>query len=170
MGRYRMTHMARHRQNSELQGVVMSDQRSKRARFSPLVFSQISDFVAQGMSAAEIAERIGCKLGSLRVRCSQMGISLRRSNTPGQSQLPKRLKISLPESIALNLEEQALKKGLSQADLVLALLNAIARDDLYDAVIDHDGSDDQRRASSRRSNQESVQADRLKGRQQVSYG
>jgi hypothetical protein len=120
----------------------MSEQGSKRARFSPLVFAQISEFVAQGLSAAEIAERIGCKLGSLRVKCSQQGISLRRSSGSGQSPLPKRLKISLPDSIAVNLEEQALKKGLSQTDLVLALLDAIARDDLYDAVIDHDSVDD----------------------------
>ena len=116
----------------------MSEPRSKRARFSPLVFSQINDLIAQGLSAAEIAERIGCKLGSLRVKCSQKGISLRRPNTPGQSYLRKRLMISLPESVALNLQEQAIKKGISQADLALALLDAIVRDNLYDAVIDRD--------------------------------
>jgi hypothetical protein len=125
----------------------MSDQSSRRARFSPLVFSQIVDFVAQGLSAVEIAQRIGCKLGSLRVKCSQQGISLRRHSGSGQSPFPKRLKISLPESIAAKLEKEALKKGLSQSDLVLALLDAIARDNLYDAVIDRDRVGGKRKAS-----------------------
>ncbi len=117
----------------------MSDGRSKRARFSPLVFSQINDLVAQGLGAAEIAERIGCKLGSLRVKCSQKGISLRRGNASRQSHFSKRLVISLPESVALNLQEQADKMGLSLADLALALLDAITGDNLYDAVIDRGG-------------------------------
>jgi hypothetical protein len=46
--------------------------------------------------------------------------------------------ISLPEGVALNLQEHADKKGLSQADLAVTLLDAIARDNLYDAVIDPD--------------------------------
>jgi hypothetical protein len=117
----------------------MANGRSKRAMFSPLVFSQIRSFVAQGLSAAEIAERIGCKLGSLRVKCSQTGISLRQvSATTSASHLPKRLMISLPENVALDLQKQADKKGVSQATLAVALLDAITRDSLYDAVIDRD--------------------------------
>jgi hypothetical protein len=137
---------------------AMSNARSKRAKFSPLVFSQISDFVAQGLSAAEIADRIGCKLGSLRVRCSQKQISLRRSNAPGQSHLPKRLAIALPASVALDLQDQAVKKGVSQAELVLALLDAIVRDNLYDAVIDRDSGGKKHKAAS--GSRESVQINR----------
>ena len=136
----------------------MSDRPSKRAMFSPLVFSQINDLVAQGLSAAEIAQRIGCKLGSLRVKCSQKGISLRRCNTPGERHFPKRLKISLPESVALNLQQQADKKGLSPADLAFALLDAIVRDNLYDAVIDRDRGAEKHKASS---GLKQVQSDRV---------
>jgi len=39
---------------------------------------RVTSLVDQGLSAAEIADELGCTLGSLRVRCSQHGISLRR--------------------------------------------------------------------------------------------
>jgi hypothetical protein len=41
--------------------------------------AHVTSLVDQGRSAAEIAGEIGCTLGTLRVRCSQLGISLRRS-------------------------------------------------------------------------------------------
>ena len=40
--------------------------------------AHVTSLVDQGRSAAEIAGEIGCTLGTLRVRCSQLGISLRR--------------------------------------------------------------------------------------------
>ena len=40
--------------------------------------ARVTSLVDQGRSAAEIASEIGCTLGTLRVRCSQLGISLRR--------------------------------------------------------------------------------------------
>jgi hypothetical protein len=116
-------------------GVLIPKGSHKGAMFSPLVFSQIESFVAQGLSAAEIAAWVGCKLGSLRVKCAQRGISLRRGDKPA---FPKRLVISLPENIALDLRKQADKTGVSQATLAVALLDAIVRDSLYDAVIDRD--------------------------------
>jgi hypothetical protein len=112
----------------------MAGSKGHRFIFSPAVYSQVEHFVAQGLSAAQIADRIGCKLGSLRVKCSQHGISLRNS----QRHLPKRLIISLPERVALGLQRQADKEGMSKADLAIHLLDAIVRDNLYDAVIDRD--------------------------------
>jgi hypothetical protein len=91
----------------------MADRHSGRRIFSPLVFSQIKRFVAQGLNPAEIAARIGCKLGSLRVKCSQRGISLRHWKK-SKSRFPKRLIISLPENIALDLQKQADKKRVSK--------------------------------------------------------
>ena len=41
--------------------------------------AHVTSLVVQGRSAAEIAGEIGCTLGTLRVRCSQLGISLRRN-------------------------------------------------------------------------------------------
>ena len=42
------------------------------------VVNQIESWVDTGLSPAAIAEQIGCTLGTLRVRCSQFRISLRR--------------------------------------------------------------------------------------------
>ncbi len=112
----------------------MAGSRDQRFIFSPAVFSQVERFIAQGLSAAQIAERIGCKLGSLRVKCSQHGISLRHSKRA----FPKRLMISLPERVALGLQKQADKEGMSKTELAIRLLDAIVRDNLYDAIIDRD--------------------------------
>jgi len=40
--------------------------------------ARVASLVEQGRSAAEIANEMGCTLGTLRVRCSQRRISLRR--------------------------------------------------------------------------------------------
>jgi hypothetical protein len=120
-------------------GVLILKGSAKKAMFSPLVFCQIKSFVAQGLPAAEIAVRVGCTLGSLRVKCSQMGISLRlASPARSESQVQRRLTIPLPESVALDFQKEAEKKGMSQGTLAIALLGAIVLDDLYDAVIDRD--------------------------------
>ena len=43
--------------------------------------ARVASLVDHGQTAAEIANEIGCTLGTLRVRCSQLGISLRRRAT-----------------------------------------------------------------------------------------
>lgn len=49
-----------------------------------------------------------------------------------------RLKISLTDSQMLELEEQAVKRNLTVANLIYKLLAYIVADRLYDAVIDED--------------------------------
>jgi hypothetical protein len=44
------------------------------------VLKQIPAFIDQGLTAGDIANLIGCTVGTLRVKCSQMGISLRQKN------------------------------------------------------------------------------------------
>jgi hypothetical protein len=102
--------------------------------------SQVRSFVAQGVAAAEIAKKIGCTLGTLRVKCSQSGISLRRGNpaAPSKESVSKRLSFPLSEEAAVRLQKRAEKKGMTTADFAAALLEAIVRDNLYDAVIDAD--------------------------------
>jgi hypothetical protein len=45
---------------------------------TPAALARVPMLVNQGLSAAEIAEQMGCTLGTLRVKCSQLQISLRR--------------------------------------------------------------------------------------------
>src|ERR1700736_6656163 len=51
---------------------------------TPAALAQVKTLVKEGVSAAEIAGRMGCTLGTLRVRCSQFGISLRRVAAHGR--------------------------------------------------------------------------------------
>jgi transcriptional regulator with XRE-family HTH domain len=83
--------------------------------------------IEQGLSDLEIADRVGCTVGTLRVRCSQLKISLRR---PG--------KVVLPQAILDQLIQRAKLMGVSTTSLAADLLEEIARDDLYDAVLDRD--------------------------------
>jgi hypothetical protein len=114
-----------------------------RAIFSPAILSQIRSMVAQGMSPAEIANEIGCTLGTLRVKCSMSGISLRRrrwnpSAGAWNDNIPKRLWFSLSDEIAVRFQQQAAERGMTVTKFAAELLEAVVRDNLYDAVIDSD--------------------------------
>lgn len=85
----------------------------------------IPKFVAEGLSDVEIAKRMGWTVGTLRVRCSQLRISLRRN-------------IPLTQSILDQLHQRATLMGVSASTLAANLLEAIVQDDLYDAVLDKD--------------------------------
>jgi hypothetical protein len=107
--------------------------------FTSQVFAQILSLVEQGCGAAEIAAKIGCTLNSLRVKCSQQGISLRRHLGMDSVSKPQgRLTIKLSGSTAALLLQHAEKQGISGNKFAAALLEAIVRDNLYDAVIDQD--------------------------------
>jgi hypothetical protein len=140
------------------------------------VLARVASLVDNGRSAAEIASEIGCTLGTLRVRCSQHGISLRRRaigrceaavttmdlgalaeanaaarrksvdrvNTVDQSQtvvsesveVRAELKVLLPQITTEQLRQRGALRGISGSNLASELLVTIARDGLYDAVLD----------------------------------
>ena len=113
--------------------------------------------VQQGLNTEAIAARLGCTAGTLKVRCSQAQISLR---------LPKEVKVvplvplvpltpapkppkqkrsyafAMPTTLQLSrvamsrLRQRAKATGTTEAELVTTLLEVIAQDDLYDAVLD----------------------------------
>jgi len=109
-----------------------------RKIFTPEVITEISNLVARGFSAAEIADTIGCTLSSLRVTCSRHGISLRRSKSAAERRLQGRLAVELFGDTAALLQREAEKRGISSAKFAASLLETIVRDNLYDAVIDQD--------------------------------
>jgi hypothetical protein len=118
--------------------------------FTPQVFSEIRNLVAQGWSAAEIAERIGCTLNSLRVKCSQQGICLRRQSKLASTEGPNgQLTIKLSGNTAVLLQQQAGKQGISGTRFATVLLEAIVRDNLYDAVIDQEIRGDEKSRGAR---------------------
>ena len=111
-----------------------------RKRIAPAALNRIPHFLEQGLSAAEIADVIGCTVGTLRVKCSQTGISLRQRR-PNRSVVRKAkghqsLKLVLPPAIIDQLRSRAAQGGMSDSRLASRLLEVIARDGLYDAVLD----------------------------------
>src|SRR5262245_15717159 len=114
----------------------------RRTKFTSDVIEQIPRLVADGKSPSDIANEIGCKVTSLRVRCSQLKISLKRQNgiferpqTAGRRRLVQ-MTMSLSPRAIERLRQQAEMEGMSEPEFVAALLEAIARDDLYKAVLD----------------------------------
>ena len=117
---------------------------------------QIRILIDQGVAAREIAHKVGCTLGTLRVVCSKSKISLRRKNptqngeqTVERVSTPRLISFSisgvsttmglrLPKQTAELLRQQAAAKGLSASTLATTLLKVIAQDDLWDAVLDED--------------------------------
>ena len=99
----------------------------------------IRELIGQGLSNIEIANRMGWTIGTLYVRCSQLKISLRRSSK--KVRLKRWPKIPLPDDLFEQLRQRAKIMHVSAAELAVALLKEIARDGLYDAVLDRDDAD-----------------------------
>src|SRR5258705_10592311 len=62
------------------------------SRITGEMYARIPALLEQGMTQTEIAAIYGVKLGSLKVFCSQRGISLRKGG-----RLPKRTNLTLPD-------------------------------------------------------------------------
>src|SRR4029078_4113066 len=101
------------------------------------VLATIPEMVAQGgMRADDIAEKLGCNLGTLKVRCSQAKISLRPPGSRrGRPRIDERTIRLSGDALAL-LQRRAAASGKTETALARQLLETIARDDLYDAVLD----------------------------------
>src|SRR6476659_3838343 len=108
-----------------------------RSRITDDMFARIPPLLLEGMTNAEIAAICGVTPGTLVVRCSQRGISLRRVGTllertklPKRSKLPKRTNLTLPDEplplsdgVLQSLSEAARAMGKdSTAQLVSDLL------------------------------------------------
>lgn len=59
-------------------------------KFTPERLEQIKNLVERGQSKEQIAEIVGCTVGSLQVTCSRLGISLRRRPHNGSEFKPQR--------------------------------------------------------------------------------
>jgi len=104
------------------------------------MFARIPTLLLEGTTKTEIAAMYGVKPGTLKVFCSQRGISLRKGG-----RLPPRTRLALPDEEPLPLSNDVLKslreaarslgRG-STARLASDLLEKIVSDDLYKAVLD----------------------------------
>jgi hypothetical protein len=128
--------------------------RGRRVKFTPQAIEKIKEFVAEGMSRDEIANRLGVTVGSLQVTCSRLGISLRRIISPngsrrhtadvrfgsvGIAHVREQKEVSQPEACAAPVGKFALTMRchgieqtsdipLSLAAIVMLALEATSRD------------------------------------------
>jgi hypothetical protein len=61
--------------------------RQRPSKFTPERVQQIKYLVARGVSCEEIASLVGVTVGTLKVTCSRLGISLRRPRSTNGSKL-----------------------------------------------------------------------------------
>jgi hypothetical protein len=109
------------------------------SRITDDMFAHIPTLLLKGTTKAEIAAMYGVTLGTLTVLCSRRGISLRKGGS-----LPRRTKLALPDQplplsdgVLKSLRETTRAMGKdSTAQLVSDLLEKIASDGLYKAVLD----------------------------------
>ena len=78
------------------------------------------------MSPAEIAEKLGCSLSTLRVRCSEAGISLKRPYG----------RVGIPRDAINAVRDRAAMLGTSEAVRISMLIECTVADDLFDAILD----------------------------------
>jgi hypothetical protein len=105
----------------------------RQAILTRKVLAGIPALVAQGLRKGDIAERLGCKEGTLQVQCSIAGISLRG---PKRLELREGVPLRLSRETIASLSVRAAADGRSEAQLASDLLETIARERLYDAVLD----------------------------------
>ncbi len=111
----------------------------RRIILTKTVLATIPEMVEQrGMRTREIAEMLGCKISTLKVRCSQARISLRpAASRHGRPRNGERT-IRLDSAALALLQDRAVASGKTEAAIARELIETIARDNLYDAVLDVD--------------------------------
>jgi hypothetical protein len=133
--------------NAEAMNSVTEKKQGRPSILTKDVMAGIPVLVQQGLNAEAIAARLGCTVGTLKVRCSQAQISLRvpkevkvvplvPSPVPPKPPKPPKQTLQLSGIAMSRLRQRAEAIGVSEAALAMKLLEVIAQDDLFDAVLD----------------------------------
>ena len=108
--------------NAEAMNSVTEKKQRRRSILTKDVMAGIPVLVQQGLNAEAIAARLGCKVGTLKVRCSQAQISLRvpegsqggarwYRQAPASPKPPKQTRspmpLAVPTSTATRAEDRA---------------------------------------------------------------
>src|SRR3974390_1295660 len=100
-------------------------------------FAAIPGLIQSGFNKHQIAERFGCKVGTLTVKCCQRKISLRTPDKLGSKVRGKSGRnVHLKAEIIKLYETEAADRGVSPKLMVQQLLEIIAKDNLFNAVLD----------------------------------
>jgi hypothetical protein len=141
-----------------------ANSRRRPTKFTPERIQRIRDLVASGASGEEIAALIGVTVGSLKVTCSKLGISLRRPKWGnGNEPLPlrtvkrvaetnaatftiivrhhgeeRRTEVPLTTAMVGHLGVEASTQGLTICELTRDLVLDVARKQLIQRVLESD--------------------------------
>ena len=108
----------------------------RTSRITDETYARIPGLLEQGMTKTEIAELYGVKLGTLKVYCSQRGISLRTGQMRVREAPVACKEPAIPEAVQLvSLRLAAKARGKTDLDLVNELIEIIVKDNLYDAIL-----------------------------------
>ncbi len=102
--------------------------------FTKATIGRIRTMQDSGSTNRQIAEAIGSTEGSVASRTSQLGLS----RNP-QHPLEKHTRVAIPEKVIARCAPHAAQRDLSPSDLIRRLVERIAQDNLFEAVLD-DGS------------------------------
>ena len=111
----------------------------RRKIFTKANLIKIRTMAEQGYGAAHIAHEIRSTPGSVRVMCSNMKIKLRhtRGSKGGSSCSVRRwITFKVSEETFLELDRYAKQKGIPVQTLTAQLLEIMAKENLFDAVLD----------------------------------
>ena len=143
--------------NAEAMNSVTEKKQRRRSNLTKHLMAGIPALVQQGLNAEAIAARLGCTVGTLKVRCSQAQISLRvpkevkvvplvplvpAPQPPKPPQSKRCFAFAVPTTLQLSkvamsrLRQRADATGMTEDALVTNLVEVIAQDDLFDAVLD----------------------------------
>lgn len=107
--------------------------------FTQTVVEQLPKWIAAGISVEDIAARLQCTVGTLKVVCSKYGISLDPENyLPGGHRVDFKMPLTLYFSHAGRraIRTKAAQLHMSESQLVSLLLYFIAKDDIFEGVLD----------------------------------
>jgi hypothetical protein len=113
-------------------------ERRRKRIYTDEALAQLPALLEQGLSREQIAEQIGGKVSSLQVVCSRKGISLSRRDRRRRPTIEPDadLTLQVKAQTMARLQQRAEATGTSETKLASRLLDLIAKEDLYDAVLD----------------------------------
>jgi hypothetical protein len=115
-----------------------------KMKLTPVVFTVVRELVERGYKRIEIAEYLGVNEATLQVQACKRRISLRKG---GRIHPSKPMRIRVREKTYAKLSRTAWRdykavasiRGIDPMELASRLLETIAAENLYDAVLDDDG-------------------------------
>jgi hypothetical protein len=101
------------------------------AVFTRATIGRIRTMQDSGSTNKEIAAAIGSTEGSVASRTSQLGLS----RNP-QHPLDKHFRVAIPERTITRCMPHAARRDISPSDLIRLMVDRIAQDNLFEAVLD----------------------------------